>query len=115
MVTTKFKWKVTEAPTGSYRSFQVRGWPSAMYKNERQDICGDIQCKDGYTPFRAKSGKHAPLTVRVCNHSTSPFKWLTLKIRCATLADAKAQLAAFIDRHPEVMPVEYRKSSVAAI
>lgn len=109
MATAKFKWKVEEAPTGPYSSFRFRGWPSAVYKNERQDICGDIQCKEDYTPFRAKSGKHAPLTVRVCDHSTSPFKWLTLTVRCATLADAKAALAAFIDGHPEVMPVEYHQ------
>lgn len=112
MPVAKFRWKVEEAPSGSYSSFQARGWPSAIWKN-KQDLCGDIQCKDDYTPFRAKSGQHAPLTVRVCDHSIRPFKWRTLREQHATLAEAKAALAAFIEQHPEVMPVEYRPVAVS--
>jgi hypothetical protein len=114
MAKVKIRWKVAEAPTGPYRSFSFRGWPTAHYQNESQNICGDIQCKDDYTPFRAKSGNHAPLTVRVCDHSTSPLNWLTLKVQCTTITDAKAALAAYIDRHPEVMPAEYRQPATAA-
>lgn len=110
----KLKWRVQEAPTGPYRSFHPRGWPSANYKNERQDMCGDIWCDDNYTPFRAKSGQHQPLRVRISDYSVIPFKWLTLKARFKTLAEAKTALAAFIEAHPEVMPTEQLPESRAA-
>lgn len=114
MTKAKYKWKVDEAPTGPYRSFHFRGWPSANYQNVSQDCCGDIQCNDNYTPARAKGGQHAPLTVRVCDHSVSPFKWLTIKAQHKTFDDAKTALAAFIGTHPEVTPIEYRQSALAA-
>lgn len=107
MAKAKYKWKVDEAPTGPYSSFQCRGWPSAIYQNERQDLCADIQCKDDYTPHRARSGQHAPLTLRICDHSVTPFKWRTLKARYATLLDAKAALAVFIEAHSEVCPENF--------
>lgn len=115
MAKAKYKWKVEEAPKGLYSSFQSRGWPSAIYQNERQVLCGDIQCKDDYTPFRAKSGQHAPLIVRICDHSVSPFKWCTMKAQHKTLVEAKAALAAYIEAHPEVMPSEFRQAANAAV
>ena len=114
MAKAKYKWRVEEAPKGPYSSFQFRGWPTAIYQNAPQNCCGDIQCKDDYTPARAKGGQHAPLIVRVCDHSVSPFKWLTIKAQHKTLDDAKAALAAFIEAHPEVMPFEYRQSALAS-
>lgn len=114
MAKAKYKWKVEEAPKGPYSSFQSRGWPGAIYQNERQDLCGDIQCKDDYTPFRAKSGQHAPLTVRICDHSVSPFKWRTLKSEHANLEQAKAALTGFIEANPNVLPAEFRQANATA-
>jgi hypothetical protein len=34
-MTLKIKWKVADAPTGRYRSFQSRSWPSASV-NDKQ-------------------------------------------------------------------------------
>lgn len=114
MAKAKYKWKVEEAPKGPYSSFQCRGWPSAIYQNERQDLCGDIQCKDDYTPFRAKSGQHKSLTIRICDHSVTPFKWLTLKGEHANLEQAKAALNGFIEANPNVMPAEFHQAHTTA-
>lgn len=111
MAAAKFKWRVDEAPTGPYRSFQARGWPSAVYKNVRQDLAGDIQCGDDYTPARAKGGRHAPLQVRVCDHSVHPFKWRSLVGQHVDLATAKAVLASFIAENPQVLPADLRDPS----
>ena len=89
MVAANFKWKVDAI---QYGSFQPRAWPSAIYKDDRQNLCGDIQCKDEYTPARAKSGQHRPLTVRVCDYSVMPFEWRTLEGFHATLENAKMAL-----------------------
>lgn len=56
--TPKIKWKVGEKPTGMYRAFQSREWPTACY------VVGDryafsISCEDEYRPADVKSGKHA--------------------------------------------------------
>lgn len=113
MTVANFKWKVDAIPTGQYRSFEVRGWPCAIYKNNRQDQCGDIHCKDDYTPASAKSGQHRPLTVRVCDYSVMPFKWRTLEGLHATLESAKNALLTFVRENPGVMPEEFRRKAVA--
>lgn len=115
MAKANYKWKVEDAPTGPNKSIQFRGWPSAIYKNQQQDLCGGIQCKDDYTPFRARTGQHAPLRVRICDHSVHPFKWRPLEGEHATLDQAKAALAVFIVGHPAVMPLEFRQIAHDAV
>lgn len=66
----KVIWKVAEAPTGMYRSFERRGWPVAHYADGSVAAC--ISCEDDYCPRDVREGKHAPLTVRVADHSFTP-------------------------------------------
>ena len=35
----KLIWKVAEAPTGRFRSFDKRGWPSATYETKDGSCC----------------------------------------------------------------------------
>jgi len=106
-----YKWKVEEPPTGDFRSFHYRGWPAAVYKNDAQDLCGDIQCPDSYQPFMARAGSHKPLTVRVCDHSVRPYKFITLDGAHATLELAKTALKGYIEANPAVMPGDVRPPS----
>jgi hypothetical protein len=93
------KWKVDEAPTGRYRSFQSRGWPSAEYKDGRPAAA--IYCEDSYEPANARTGKHAPLSVRVADHSVTPWKWRTVKQRFATLQEAKDGITKLLEQFPK--------------
>lgn len=57
----KIRWRVQPAPTGTYRSFHRRGWPTGE--------CGDfffmIGCEDDYVPARVRSGDHSELSLSV--------------------------------------------------
>ena len=102
-----YKWKVQGAPTRRYRSFEHRGWPQAMYNDGSGNMLASIACDDDYTPERAKSGRHAPLKVRITNWNCDPkfgsFQWLTAKGEFATLDEAKAHLDVLIEKFPHFL------------
>jgi hypothetical protein len=112
--TIKLTWKVAEAPSGRFRSFHKRGWPSAVF-NGTSTPAASIDCEDSYTPKFAASGSHRELTVRVADHSPpksvedAAWKWRTLKGRFATLDEAKAAATRVLNEHPEFHPREYPK------
>ncbi len=97
----KLKWKVGEAPTGRYRSFEKRGWPCADFADGR--CAAMIQCDDSYVPAAAREGNHAPLSVYIADYSAGKsFKWRKLKLTAATLDEAKAIAANFWSKRPEL-------------
>lgn len=107
----KIKWKVDPAPTGLYRSFAHRGWPTAEFANG--DNAALIRCDDDYTPKRAKGEQpHAPLTVCVYDYrgasAMKHSKWLRMVLvkKFSSLADAKKAVAAFYAANPQFMPEE---------
>jgi hypothetical protein len=111
MAKAKIKWVVSEAPTGRYRSFDERSWPSAHYNDERETPCAAIYCEDEYIPASAKSGKHKPLDIRIADHSasaTTSWTWRKLKAQAATLEEAKALVKDFLERHQEFTPEAFR-------
>lgn len=104
----KLKWKVGEKPTGRYRSFAKRGWPTAEYP------CGKpaafLRCDDSYTPSNLALGNHSPITVHLCHHQHPKRgnSWAVMrsKITFETLRDAKDYVQSFVDSHPEYAPLE---------
>lgn len=103
MSAIKLTWRVAEAPTGPYRSFVRRGWPSAYLVDGRPAF--RITCEDDYTPARVREGQHAELTIGVAawrsREGDSPtFEWRRLKRRAATLDEAKRTCAEFCEAHP---------------
>jgi hypothetical protein len=62
----KVVWHVAPVPTGRYRSFERRGWPTANY-GKHGLIAASISCDDEYYPSDVREGKHAPLTVRIAD------------------------------------------------
>lgn len=103
----KLKWKVSEVPTGRYRSFEHRSWPSAYFQDDRPAVCiyGDVE----YSGPRARATEGLQLTICIADWSkpSNPstgngFTWRTLKQRAISLAQAKEIAAAFLERYPNV-------------
>lgn len=101
------KWKVAEAPTGQFRSFAHRCWPTASYPGDK--IAAQILCNDSYSAFTVRSGSHEPLKVMVADYSVSPsWQWRVMKARFSTLDEAKAAVLSFVEKHPEMRPEDLR-------
>ena len=75
----KVKWVVDKPPTGRFRSFEKRGWPTAEYPDG--STCAALYAEDGgeYSPSRVKEGNHAPLLMKVFRQSESPVKVFVTK------------------------------------
>lgn len=97
-------WRSGDRPTGSYASFHHQPWPIAYYGSKDGEWCAQLVCATRYSGTAAKSGEHEPITVMVADYSRKPFVWLTLKARAKNMAEAKALVADFLKRHPEVIP-----------
>lgn len=100
----KHKWKVSEAPTGRYRSFERRSWPSADYENGKP--AAFIQCVDEYQPGRVKTRSHAPLLLRIADYSVTPFKWRLVTAQYNTISELKVGLIKILDKYPHFIPKE---------
>lgn len=103
----KYRWKVAPEPTGKYRSFEHRSWPTAFEVSTGHWVCY-IRCEDEYVPRRVAAGDHRELTVLVsiaCRGEERAkhgrFRWAKLKQRCATLTEAKELFAKFLATHPD--------------
>ena len=106
MKNLKIKWSVSEVPTSQFRSFERRGWPSADYSNGT--FCASILCEDEYVPRNIKTGNHAPLRLRIANHSKTPWKGISSKSTFKTLKDAKAALLIILKKHDYLIPEEIK-------
>ena len=104
----KLKWRVAPAPSGMYRSFFKREWPSAEYADGKAAV--NLSCADDYRPADARSGSHAPLTIHVADYSVSPWRWRTVQKRAATLAEAKLRALAVLEQHSNFVPTETTQS-----
>lgn len=65
----KIKWVVGDKPTGPYRSFFYRGWPTGWVGDH---LVFAILCEDSYVPANARTGKHQPLKLRQYRRSVTP-------------------------------------------
>jgi len=61
----KFVWVVAEVPTGRYRSFQKRGWPTAWYNGRNGKPVAFLSSEDDYVPANVKTGNHTEIKVTV--------------------------------------------------
>ena len=104
----KLYWKVSSVPTGRYRSFEKRAWPSAYYDKDCQILAAYIACEDEYRPQNVKEGDHAPLIIRVADYSCQDrgFEWRKVKRLGDTLAEAKKIASDVLDKHPNFLPKE---------
>jgi hypothetical protein len=100
----KIKWKVDSVPTGMYRSFARRSWPTADYPSGQ--IAALITCSDEYEPRNVRAGNHGPLIVRVADYSVQPWKWRKMVSTFRTLPEAKAGFAKLLVKYPSLSPLE---------
>jgi hypothetical protein len=105
MMAKLYKWKASATPTGQYRSFARRAWPTASYGADRDErIAAQILCRDDYTPHSARNGIHSPLTVQVADYSVATgFKWCAMKETFTTLDAAKQAFEALLMKNPQLM------------
>ena len=93
----KFKWRVSEAPTGQYRSFFHRAWPMAFVGEK---VIAHMVCKDSYEPRNVRNGNHAEIEIHVADYREGPaFKWRCMKKRAATISEAKEIFQNFYDNN----------------
>ena len=105
----KLIWKVTPKPTGPYRSFFKRDWPTAWY-NEDQ-VAASVSCEHSYCLRLSKTDDHAELIIRLADYSkpSNPennrgFTWIKVKKPAKTLAEAKEVVAALLVKYPSLAP-----------
>jgi len=97
----KYKWHVQSAPTGRYRSFERRGFPSAEYEDRNMAaFIGSVEDWE-YIPSQKQ---YKSLELRFADHSVTPWKWRKLVKRFSTIQEAKDAFARFIKNHPEFEP-----------
>lgn len=112
----KLVWKVSDKPTGRFRSFDRRSWPVGWWGKPElasSQVAAFILCSDEYVPALVREGKHDLLTITVVhyNHPDVPNggKRFRLKKQAATLDEAKQMVQAFYDLHPDWLPKEKQK------
>ncbi len=98
----KIKWKVEWPPTGRYRSFQARGWPSA--EDQDGEPLAAIYHRESYTAQLAKDAGPESITVNIADHSIHPWKWRTLTKRFDNVSQAKQMVKLFFESRPELWP-----------
>lgn len=103
----KLKWKVGDAPTGRYRSFQERSWPSATYAGSEL-MAVSIFSDASYTPELAKNCERAPLTIQIADHSQIPWVWRRLKKRVNSLDEAKELAMKALLASPNFIPEQFK-------
>jgi hypothetical protein len=103
----KFVWRVDPPPTGQFRSFERRAWPSAEV-NGNPALRIECEANDGYTPARARGEEpHGLLSVRVADYRNGEqFRWRTLKQDFSTLSEAKAAGEAFLRKYPDFLAIQ---------
>jgi hypothetical protein len=101
-MSNKIHWRVADAPTGRYRSFQKRGWPMGWSDKNQTRAIATILCEDSYAPEKARSGEHAELSVRLAirKEEEKNWQWRRLVTRFTTLDAAKAAAQAYYDANP---------------
>jgi hypothetical protein len=106
----KLKWRVDPPPTGRYRSFAHRGWPTANFSGADK-IAVQIRCDDPYIPAKVKTGDHKPLCVYIAEWfdpaergTRAAFEWRKLTTEFATLKEAKAAAYQALKERPKFWP-----------
>jgi len=100
----KIKWKVAERPTGRWRSFEQRSWPSA--ETEDGQLLATISCVTEYSSKKAKSGEHGPLKMFIYDYSEGVTNRKMKKVltEAKSLTEAKEVIEKILGKHPEMLP-----------
>lgn len=105
----KLKWQVGEKPTGRYRSFQPRSWPSCSYVEDGMSSAGYLVAVDrsSYHPVSAETTE---LRVYVACRDQDPVRFTNRRLSKSFMGvkAAKQALENFLAKHPEHWPLGLR-------
>ena len=107
----KFKWIVSPAPFGPYKSFAKRGWPTAFSADGNSAMFA-VSCVDDYVPSLVKTGNHAPLKLLVADRTghINGWTWMALRREFSNLKELKEAASKFADDKPHVFMNEGQKA-----
>lgn len=117
-MTTKIKltWRVGVAPTGQYRSFERRAWPSADYKNGK--AAAFMSHADSYEPSLHKDAEGLGIKLHVAvwvlqDDGHWVFKWRVLNKRATSIKEGKEIMEEFLNGQAKnsVVHPDYREVS----
>lgn len=97
---SKLKWRVGEKPTGRYKSFQKRSWPSAEYPDGKMAVMLYAANGEGYWPNLAET---STIEIRVADYQGNGFCWMILKRQVVGVKQAKLVAQEFVDKHYGVL------------
>lgn len=92
----KIYWRVGEKPTGPYRSFQTRSWPTAYYEDGK--VAFQIYPAVPKTSYDPSIKETEILIVSVADYVGNVFTWRRLKARPFGLTQAKKLAQEFVDQ-----------------
>lgn len=106
----KLKWYVDPEPTGSYRSFQRRGWPICYSGNPDKEDCEVLAAivsldHHGYEGHYARA-TNLRLKVRIHFKVAGEDRTGLSKEEFSSIAEAKAWLKAFYKKNPKFYPTK---------
>lgn len=98
----KIIWKVDPKPTGRYRSFQQRQWPTAWCRDQLVAQLISVE-GEAYWP---KIGEDTLLKVYVYDYREGPQnrKTMVMKVRPVGVKNAKILVKGFYERNPHLLP-----------
>lgn len=106
------KWRVSPVPTGMYRAFDRRGWPSAFYNDADGFYAACVYAVDGREYCAGLTGEDESkldgleLVIRFRDYSQGLRNSVDrrLKQTASSLPEAKRRIEAFLTAHPEMRP-----------
>ncbi|AKA61019.1 hypothetical protein AVU33_gp66 [Enterobacteria phage JenP2] len=104
----KLKWYVDPEPTGPYRSFQRRGWPTCYNGNPDKEDCDVLATivslnRDGYEGHYARA-TDLRLKVRIYFKIGGEHRTGLSKEEFSSIAEAKLWLKDFYKKNPQYYP-----------
>ena len=107
----KIKWTVSPAPTGPYRSFQTRSWPSATVNNQTafciHSVSGrQYHAQAAITPVASDLRVHVAVWRKQKDNpdqEARTFDWRVLKGSWDTLTEVQDYVKGFLERNPFIL------------
>lgn len=100
-------WRLGEKPTGRYRSFSQRSWPTGTWKSPEGPMAAKMADVEnvGYHPSVAENS-HLKVWIAKHHEVGAGFDWLLLKTRPYGVVEAKRLVEKFYADHPEMIPAK---------
>lgn len=105
------KWKNGASPSGPYRSFQKRAWPSAT--DQQGNTAAHLDCDASYNASLAEDSGQYDITVRVADWTNdnngrpdptkSAFEWRRLTKTFKNVKDAKKAAEDILTKNPHFL------------